>query len=288
MLEYLPLLFLILFIAGIYFLLQKRNKQKEEIDQIRLTSFANTITTQGDKYALSGIPEINSDIKLKKSEKVYIKLSGVKWLESRKVGTAQISKESINQITPLDVGILHVTNTGFIFRGNNGNRTVLFEKIIMINFGVNHVQLERNTGKDIYLQYNFMAEPNSLAAIIVAWNKDYFKELSDSEISQEPKGVINLAGVNFSGSEGENRKQAFKESNVGDTVVIKFDIGNSHDPNALGVYTTSGNLLGFVPKGNYELISEVRRMGKMMAVIIHKNQFYSSNYQVSEIKVKKY
>lgn len=56
--------------------------------------------------------------------------------------------------------------------------------------------------------------------------------------------------VIFTSRDGEDTEEAFLESKVGDFVIIRFDKGSEYDPNALRVCTHSGNLLGYIPKGN--------------------------------------
>jgi len=86
---------------------------------------------------------------------------------------------------------------------------------------------------------------------------------------------IDLEGVWF--NKGE-RREAFAETQEGDTVMVTFDYGNQYDKNALGVYTKTGKLLGYIPKNNKRVIGAFRKQPERMATIIYKNNG-SSQYE---------
>jgi hypothetical protein len=79
---------------------------------------------------------------------------------------------------------------------------------------------------------------------------------------------IDLEGVWF--NKGE-RRDAFTETQEGDTVLVTFDYENHYDKNALGVYTKSGKLLGYIPKDNKRIIGAFRRQPRRATTIIYKN-----------------
>lgn len=78
---------------------------------------------------------------------------------------------------------------------------------------------------------------------------------------------ITLKGVYYNYG---NRKEAFKEVQKGDVVYVAFDFGNQYDRNALGVFTMTGKLLGYIPKNNKRLIGLVRNQCNKTATIIEK------------------
>src|SRR6187402_234592 len=86
--------------------------------------------------------------------------------------------------------------------------------------------------------------------------------------SATPKSKkIDLEGVWFN---DEGRQEAFAEVAEGDSVTITFDYGNQHDKNALGVYTQTGKLLGYIPKGKQGIIKAFRTEPKRVAIIVNK------------------
>jgi hypothetical protein len=92
---------------------------------------------------------------------------------------------------------------------------------------------------------------------------------------------INLEGVWF--NEGD-RKEAFAEVQEGDIVNVTFDYGNSHDRNALGVYTRTGKLLGYIPRDNKRTIGAFRRQPQRKATIIHK--YNGKSQREKEIRIE--
>lgn len=200
------LLIVILCFIGLLYLIyldeKRKIKLKEQAEQAVL-EWAGKFEQACRNYKLSGIPEDPTPVGIKMADKVYFHLKGVEWIEYRKVqtgrysahgitgrvkivkglsfrfGSGQISRESIDQLTPLDTGELYLTSKGFLFRGEMGNKTIPFEKIININPAPNHISIERSTGKDIYLKYDFEPYPEKVAATVIAWNRDYLKQFGD-------------------------------------------------------------------------------------------------------------
>lgn len=182
---------------------QKRTKRENEEKQQELIKWLERFVDVGNKYIKTGIPEISSNLKLKATEKLYGFVQGVQWIEYRKIatgnfsahgvtgrvkiakglsyrfGSGQIFRETVNQLTPLDTGDLYFTNNGILFRGGASNKTITYDKIIMMNPATNHLKIEKATGKDIYLKYNFEGSPETLSALFIAWNRDYFKQFEE-------------------------------------------------------------------------------------------------------------
>jgi hypothetical protein len=199
-------LFIVAVIVYLQILGQRRTKRENEENQQQVMKWVEHFVSVGIKYIEIGIPEITSSLKFKSTEKLYGFVEGVEWLEHRKVstgnysahgvtgrikiakglsyrfGSGQIFRETFNQLTTIDTGDLYFTNNGILFRGAAGNKTIAYDKIIMINPATNHIKIERATGKDIYLHYNFQQSPEVLSALFVAWNKDYFKQFEEQNV----------------------------------------------------------------------------------------------------------
>lgn len=62
-----------------------------------------------------------------------------------------------------------------------------------------------------------------------------------------------LKGVAF-----DNRTDAYDEVETDDLVFVRFDNNNEYDKNALGVYTESGKLLGYIERDQRRLIKTLR------------------------------
>ncbi len=199
----LPVTLVILVAIGYFSYLQMNRSDSEK--KLRLESeiaeFSKAFVSIGEEYLSTGLPEIDSDIKLKPTEKLYVVLNDIQWYEYRKVstgnftahgftgrvkiakglsyrfGTGQIVRETLDLLKPLDRGDLYVTNLGMFFRGAYGNKNIPFNKIIMINPATNHIKIERDSGKDVYIKYDFSYRPKQLSAIVVAWDKIEAKKM---------------------------------------------------------------------------------------------------------------
>jgi hypothetical protein len=163
--------------------LVKENEKNTEI-------FVSEVRKIGEEYERTSIPTIDSDLALKRDETLHVRLGSIQWMEYRRkrAGTTaqgltarvEIAKglyykagmtlnETIDQLTPIDNGDLYFTNKGVLFRGHIGNKSISYEKIVMLTPFRNGIKIERETGKDIYISYNI--KPEHAAAIILLWDK---------------------------------------------------------------------------------------------------------------------
>jgi hypothetical protein len=124
-----------------------------------------------------------------------------------------------------------------------------------------------------------------LLSAIILWPKKAKKNTTNEELvvqfldslKNKPKRsykerssvqLIELKGVWYN---DRGRRDAFKEVSEGDSVVVRFDFGNAYDRNAIGVYTNTGGLIGFIPKNNKQAIGALRRRDNRIAKIIKKD-----------------
>ena len=162
-------------------------------DEADTQAFVAEFQRIGEKYETVGIPQIDSDISLKRGETLHVRLGGIQWMEYRKkrtgrvmahgltarvkiakglyyrAGTGQVISESVDQLTPIDNGDLYFTNKGVFFRGNLGNKNVPYDKIVMLTPFQKGIKIERETGKDVYIPCS--VRPDNAAAIVLLWDK---------------------------------------------------------------------------------------------------------------------
>ena len=157
--------------------------------------FIEEFQSAGDKFEKNGIPTIESDISLSKKDTLHARLNGIKWMEYRKVstgrvtthgltgrikiakglsyryGTGHVARETMDQLKEIDAGDIYVTNNGFFFRGIFGNKNLPFDKVINLIPFPTGLKIEKETGKDVYIPYDFKSSPNKAAMIALLWDK---------------------------------------------------------------------------------------------------------------------
>lgn len=135
-----------------------------------------------DRYKLywqienGDLPTIVSDINIQKSENLYFRTS-VKWLEQRRVtkrinyggptarikiakgvyyrmGSVGVQRVSEDVWQTIDSGQLYLTNKRLIFMGGKGNKTIQLNKILDITPFKNGVDIQKETGKSPFLEFN--------------------------------------------------------------------------------------------------------------------------------------
>jgi hypothetical protein len=135
-----------------------------------------------DRYKLywqienGDLPTIVSDINIQKSENLYFRTS-VKWLEQRRVtkrinyggptarikiakgvyyrmGSVGVQSVSEDVWQTIDSGQLYLTNKRLIFMGGKGNKTIQLNKILDIKPFKNGVDIQKETGKSPFLEFN--------------------------------------------------------------------------------------------------------------------------------------
>lgn len=163
---------------------KKRAQQQKELEEFieKVSGFMNEFTEKG-------LTPIDCDIKLNKEEHLFALLESINWKEYRKVrtgkvaghgimgrvkiakgvyyryGAGQVGAQSVDQLKTIDTGDLYVTNKRIILRGGQGNKNLPFNKIIAINPGTSGIEIEKDTGKNVYIPYDFMNNPYKLAMI---------------------------------------------------------------------------------------------------------------------------
>jgi hypothetical protein len=165
--------------------------QAKEQDDLR--KWEVRVNELGDTFKAQGLPTIQSDLKLKKAEQVHTVLKNVDWQEFRKertgwlaahgitgrikiakgiyyrYGAGQVMNESRDILKTIDSGDLYFTSRGIIFNGGFGNKTLPFDKVLKLNFFRNGIVIERETGKDVSIQFNFREHPEKLVTIMILW-----------------------------------------------------------------------------------------------------------------------
>lgn len=192
--EYIIILGLVGFAIYWFFFRKEGGTSVQHINQQEVSKFTAEFVSIGEEYSKSGVPVIESDIKLKKNENLHVKLRDVRWMEHRKVstgrgsynglsgriklakglsyryGTGEFSRETMNQLTELDSGDLYVTNKGFFFRGKIGNKNIDHDNVVMLRPSTIGFVIERQTGKAVYIPFPFAQYPQYMSAIVIAWN----------------------------------------------------------------------------------------------------------------------
>jgi hypothetical protein len=191
-----PILFLVGAIGILVLVLissAKQKKRNEERQRKEIEDFTQAFTSIGEKYIASGLPEYRADFALKKDEKLYVRLAGVNWMEYRKVrtgrvsghgftgsitiakglryryGTGYVAAESMDQLKPIDTGDLFITSKSVIFRGSMGNKTIPLNKIMKLTPSMVGLKIERDTGKDVYIPFDFKPMPHYFTSISLLW-----------------------------------------------------------------------------------------------------------------------
>jgi hypothetical protein len=152
---------------------------KDEREDRKKTSaiivrFVSEVDQLYDELSSKEPTAIESDIKLSKGENLYCTLNPVEWRETRKLSSNGISEDIL---TPLDEGVLYVTNKGFLFRGMNENKKIPFAKLISISPLPEAITLEKETGKNITLLYNFKIYTRELALILHFYGQGSLTEM---------------------------------------------------------------------------------------------------------------
>ena len=122
------------------------------------------------------IPTVTVDIKLQRGESCYFEAQ-VDWLEERRVthrynysgpqaririakgvywrlGSMAVKPTSEDVLKHIDSGVLYVTNKRVLFRGQRGNKSIRLNRIIHIEPYGNGVEIEKDAGKNPFLQFN--------------------------------------------------------------------------------------------------------------------------------------
>lgn len=133
------------------------------------------------------LPIIVSDINIQKSENLYFRTS-VKWLEQRSVtkrinyggptarikiakgvyyrmGSVGVQRVSEDVWQTIDSGQLYLTNKRLVFMGSKGNKTIQLNKILDIKPFKNGVDIQKETGKSPFLEFNHNVDIFSMILI---------------------------------------------------------------------------------------------------------------------------
>jgi hypothetical protein len=191
---------IILAVAAVIYLLYINSKKSEErkIEKIKsdenIEKFTSEFVRIGEEYFEKGLPIIESEIRLRKNEILHVLLPDIKWMEYRKVatggisyhglsgrvkiakglnyryGTGQFIRPTEDMLKEIDSGHLYVTNKAFFFRGRIGNKTIEFDKVISLKPATVGLVIERQTGKAVYIPFDFTNHPEYMSAIVVAWD----------------------------------------------------------------------------------------------------------------------
>lgn len=111
------------------------------------------------------------------------------------------------------------------------------------------------------------------------------RHYSDIRKYEREKLNYKLKGVAF-----DNRTEAYDEVETGDIVSVRFDDNNQYDKNALGVYTQTRKLLGYIEKDQRILIKTLRDNPNNLCYINEKifvppNGEYKNPYRGIEIEI---
>jgi len=145
-------------------------------------SFETSTRALIDKYKLfwqidnGNIPVLTTDISLQKSESCYFCID-INWLEQRtitkrvnyggpsfrvkiakglsyRVGSISAQRVTEDVWKTIDTGKLYLTNKRVIFMGSKGNKTVTINKILDFNVYSNGIELQKDSGKSPFLEFN--------------------------------------------------------------------------------------------------------------------------------------
>ncbi len=164
----------------------KRKKLRKEKE---LAEFVEKVENFLEDFTKNGIIPIDCDIDLAKDEHLFALLESVEWKEFRKVrtgnvaghgisgrvriakgvyyryGAGRVASQSVDQLTTIDSGELYVTNKRFLFRGMTGNKNLPYMKIIMIHPSTSGIEIEKESGKNVFIPYDFQSDPYKIAMI---------------------------------------------------------------------------------------------------------------------------
>lgn len=121
------------------------------------------------------IPEIQSDITIQKSEKLYFS-TFIKWLEQRRVtkrynyggptariklakgvyyrlGSLGVQRTTEDVWQTIDTGQMYLSNKRLIFMGTKGSKTIQINKIFDIKPYRNGVDIQKDSGKSPFLEF---------------------------------------------------------------------------------------------------------------------------------------
>lgn len=82
---------------------------------------------------------------------------------------------------------------------------------------------------------------------------------------EREKMRLELSGVSY-----DNRPHIWENINSDDILYLKFDLNNKFDQNAIGAYTTQGELLGYLPRNQRKVIKTLRENSNHLAVVYRK------------------
>lgn len=186
-------------IAVVYFVGQsnrRKHMERQQLEQAKLDAYTKAIGVALERFERDGIPEVKCDISLKRGETLHVVLPAIQWCEYRKVrtgrvaghgvtgriritkgvyyryGTGQIKSETMDQLAVIDTGTLYFTNKGLLFRGRYGNKNLPYQKMQNIIPFMQGLQIERESGKNVYIPCNTMgSRPEYGAAIALLWDR---------------------------------------------------------------------------------------------------------------------
>ena len=122
------------------------------------------------------LPEIESDIKLQKYEKLHYSMQ-VKWLEQRRitkrinyagpgarirlakgiyyrVGSLNMQRITEDVWQTIDTGTIYLTDKRIIFMGSKGNKTLGLNKILNLIPYSNGLEIQKDSGKSPFLEFS--------------------------------------------------------------------------------------------------------------------------------------
>lgn len=185
----LSIILILVGIVAIIFFISKALKESEKKKQLELEKFVEKVGGFLNGFAENGMNPIDSDINLNKEENLYTILKSVDWKEYRKVrtgnvaghgimgrvkiakginyryGVGKVGAESVDKLKTIDSGDLYVTDKRIIFRGSQGNKSLPLNKILAVNPTTSGIEFEKEAGKNVYIPYDFMNNPDKLALI---------------------------------------------------------------------------------------------------------------------------
>lgn len=183
----------VLTIGGMIYFIQLKEKTKRAEDEklaLRISKLNSELMMIQKQYEQSGVPLIESDIILKRGERLYAKLLDITWSEIRrettslnisgfsarvpfgsgisyKSGSYNIERVTSDQLTQIDSGDLYFTNKSMLFRGKLGNKNITHSKILNIIPHLEGIIIEKETGRSIFISCSIKTE--QLVALMLTW-----------------------------------------------------------------------------------------------------------------------
>ncbi len=146
--NYLLLLFVIIIGVALFHYVKEGYKEKDRLRKFNnesLEKFASEIEHYRDIFLESGLPQIETDIRLGQKEVLHSILKETEWYEQKPTG----------EMKPFEVGDLYITNNRIIFRGKTGNKQILINKILNIIQSTDGMEIEKETGKKLLIAHSF-------------------------------------------------------------------------------------------------------------------------------------